>query len=150
MQFSKLCCFLQRRGDPYDWNTRYASDGWAGEADAVCPQRLHVGALALAGIPILNGFWSKELILETGLQGGPTWAFWFMAAGAGLTGLYTLRMVGMVFFGEAYKEQHVHDATMNMRIALGLLGAGTLSSWMLIGPFSQILTRSAFLVKYKG
>jgi len=109
-----------------------------------------VGALALAGIPLLNGFWSKELILETGLQGGPTWAFWFMAAGAGLTGLYTLRMVGMVFFGEAYKEQHVHDATMNMRIALGLLGAGTLSSWMLIGPFSQILARSAFFGEVQG
>ena len=28
-----------------------------------------IGALALAGLPILNGFWSKELVLEAGLQG---------------------------------------------------------------------------------
>ena len=29
-----------------------------------------LGALALAGIPIMNGFWSKELILEAGLEQG--------------------------------------------------------------------------------
>ena len=30
-----------------------------------------IGALALAGLPILNGFWSKELVLEAGLHDGP-------------------------------------------------------------------------------
>ena len=37
-----------------------------------------IGALALAGIPILNGFWSKELVLEAGLNGSPMWAYVFM------------------------------------------------------------------------
>ncbi len=36
-----------------------------------------IGALALAGLPILNGFWSKELVLEAGLarraRCGPYW-----------------------------------------------------------------------------
>src|SRR5512137_734099 len=53
-----------------------------------------IGALALAGIPILNGFWSKELILEAGLRAEPhVWAYIFMLFGVGLTALYTARMV---------------------------------------------------------
>ncbi|MCL5995704.1 MAG: NADH-quinone oxidoreductase subunit L, partial [Chloroflexi bacterium] len=48
-----------------------------------------IGALALAGIPILNGFWSKELILEAGLEGGLWWAYAGMLLGAGITALYT-------------------------------------------------------------
>jgi NADH-quinone oxidoreductase subunit L len=58
-----------------------------------------VGALALAGVPILNGFWSKELILEVGLEHSPIWAYGIMLVGAGLTAYYTLRMVWLVFFG---------------------------------------------------
>ena len=53
---------------------------------------LIIGALALAGIPILNGFWSKELILEAGYEGGPLWAWLVMLVGAGLTALYTFRL----------------------------------------------------------
>ncbi len=58
-----------------------------------------IGALALMGIPILNGFWSKELILEEGLKDGPVWAYIGMLIGAGITALYTFRMVWLVFFG---------------------------------------------------
>ncbi|MBK8781413.1 MAG: hypothetical protein IPO22_06335 [Anaerolineales bacterium] len=60
-----------------------------------------LGALALAGLPILNGFWSKELILEVGLADGPIWAYIGMLLGAGMTAFYTLRMTWLVFFGEA-------------------------------------------------
>ena len=69
-----------------------------------------VGALALAGIPILNGFWSKELVLEAGHEGGPMWAWSVMLLGAGLTALYTLRFLTMVFFGEPRGQKHAHDA----------------------------------------
>ncbi len=52
------------------------------------------------GFPILNGFWSKELILEVGLEHSPIWTYGLMLPGAGLTAFYTFRMVWLVFFGQ--------------------------------------------------
>ncbi|MBI9051245.1 MAG: NADH-quinone oxidoreductase subunit L [Anaerolineaceae bacterium] len=98
-----------------------------------------IGSLALAGIPILNGFWSKELILEGGLLHGPIWAYVIMVFVAGLTALYTYRCVDMVFFGETRSELHTHDATSFMKVSLSLLAAGTLLSWLLAGPFTSML-----------
>ncbi len=60
-----------------------------------------IGAAALAGLPIFNGFWSKELVLEVGLHEGPMWAYLGVLLGAGITAFYTFRMVYMVFFGPA-------------------------------------------------
>ncbi|NMB87875.1 MAG: NADH-quinone oxidoreductase subunit L, partial [Chloroflexi bacterium] len=98
-----------------------------------------VGALALAGLPVLNGFWSKELVLEAGLAHGPLWAYVLMLLGAGLTALYTLRCVWLVFYGEPRSALHVHDAGLAMRVALIPLAAGALASWLLAGPFSDLL-----------
>lgn len=97
-----------------------------------------LGALALAGLPILNGFWSKELILEAGLE-GPLWALIGMLIGAGMTAFYTLRMTWLVFFGEAREPFHLHDAGKAMKVALGTLAVGTLTTWLLVGPFSGLL-----------
>lgn len=99
-----------------------------------------IGAAALAGLPILNGFWSKELVLEAGLQGGPLWAYLGVLLGAGITAFYTFRMVNMVFFGQSAAERaHVHKAGTAMKVALIPLAIGTLTTWILVGPFSQWL-----------
>ena len=98
-----------------------------------------IGALALMGLPILNGFWSKELILEEGLKGGPTWAYVGMLIGAGITALYTFRMVWLVFFGAERSHLHAHDAQTAMKVSLGVLSLGTLTTWLLAGPFSELL-----------
>lgn len=98
-----------------------------------------IGAMALAGIPITNGFFSKELVLEGGLILGPLWAYIFMLIGAGLTALYTTRMVSMVFFGRASGARSEGDAGQAMRVTLILLAVGVLVAWLLVGPLSQIL-----------
>lgn len=98
-----------------------------------------IGALALAGVPIFNGFWSKELMLEAGLHEGPLWAYSGILITTGLTALYTLRMVWLVFFGEARSKLHAHPAAPAMRFSLGTLAAGTLVSWVLAGALLHML-----------
>ncbi|MDD5368570.1 MAG: proton-conducting transporter membrane subunit [Anaerolineaceae bacterium] len=98
-----------------------------------------IGALALAGIPILNGFWSKELVLEAGLHGGPAWLFAVMVFTAGLTALYTFRCVWMVFFGQPRSALHAHEAGTAMRVALIPLALGTFATFLVAGPFAQLL-----------
>jgi NADH-quinone oxidoreductase subunit L len=98
-----------------------------------------IGSLALMGIPPLNGFWSKELVLEAGLSGTPSWAYVVMLVGAGLTALYTTRCVWMVFFGEPRSHLHGHDAGPAMKTALIPLALGTLLTWLLAGSFGELL-----------
>ena len=97
-----------------------------------------IGALALAGIPILNGFWSKELVLEAGLAEGPVGFYLLMLAVTGLTALYTLRMVWLVFYG-ADRPWRLEPTPVAMRLALGLLAVGTLTTWLLAGSFGILL-----------
>jgi NADH-quinone oxidoreductase subunit L len=101
-----------------------------------------IGALALSGIPVLNGFWSKEMILEGGLSGGSTIYYGVMVFVAGLTALYTLRMVWMVFYGDPRSEYHAHPTGLAMKIALAPLALGALVSWLIIGRFSTMLKTS--------
>jgi NADH-quinone oxidoreductase subunit L len=97
------------------------------------------GAIALAGIIPLNGFWSKELVLEAGLKGGPVWAYALMVLTAGLTAYYTFRCVWMVFFGTPARERHAHDAGTAMKVALIPLALGALTTWLVAGPFKGLL-----------
>ncbi len=96
-----------------------------------------IGSLALAGIPILNGFWSKELILEAGIAHAPVWTA-FMFIGAGLTALYTLRMVWLVFYGEPREHLHGHDAGPAMKVALIPLAIGAIISWLAAGWMGEL------------
>jgi hypothetical protein len=56
----------------------------------------------------------------------------------GLTALYGLRLVDLTFSGEPRGEGG-HDAGRAMRVSLGLLAFGTLTSWLLAGPMSQLM-----------
>jgi NADH-quinone oxidoreductase subunit L len=71
-----------------------------------------IGALALSGIPPLAGFFSKDSILASALDSGAYGQLLFAAglAGAFLTGLYTFRMIFIVFGGDPspYAREHFH------------------------------------------
>jgi NADH-quinone oxidoreductase subunit L len=90
-----------------------------------------VGGLALAGIPPLSGFFSKDSILAAALDRGWYGYLLFAAGlvGTFLTGLYTFRMLFIVFGGEqsAYVQEHpphAHGdgvARWSMYLSVGVL-----------------------------
>jgi NADH-quinone oxidoreductase subunit L len=71
-----------------------------------------VGGLALVGVFPFSGFFSKDSILAASLDHGTFGVIlWFAGvSGAFLTGLYTFRMLFLVFHGEpsAYAREHHH------------------------------------------
>jgi NADH-quinone oxidoreductase subunit L len=101
-----------------------------------------IGALGLVGLPIANGFFSKDLILEGGLANGPLWAYLVMLFCVGITALYSLRLVYMVFYGSPRGTAPAHDGLPAMRVSLSILAIGTLTTWLLAGGLSRMLAGS--------
>jgi NADH-quinone oxidoreductase subunit L len=84
-----------------------------------------VGTLALAGVPPLAGFFSKEAVLEGVLVADLTGPFLMLALTALLTAFYMFRVVFVTFFGRAHAAGHPHEAPWLMRGPLWLLAALT-------------------------
>ena len=100
-----------------------------------------VGALAIAGVPGLAGFFSKDEILYRAYAGGHTvlWAVGLLTSL--LTAIYMFRLVFLAFHGErapgpaaaAHPEEaepaaHLHDAPPAMAIALVVLAVGSVAA----------------------
>ncbi len=71
------------------------------------------GSLALAGVPIFAGFFSKDEILYSAFtSGGLGWlgkALWVLGAAAALlTAFYITRAVALTFYGEP-RDKHIHE-----------------------------------------
>jgi NADH-quinone oxidoreductase subunit L len=89
-----------------------------------------IGGLALAGMPPLSGFFSKDSILASALATESVWGSLLFAAGvlgAGLTGIYTFRMIFLVWTGERspYAREHLHtghgEGPLSMTSTVGVL-----------------------------
>jgi NADH-quinone oxidoreductase subunit L len=89
-----------------------------------------VGGLALMGIPIFSGFWSKDGIVSAAFASGDALGYTLYVAGlvgALLTGLYTTRLYLTVFRGEPsdFVKEHAHEShgegPRSMTIPVGVL-----------------------------
>src|SRR5438552_5554092 len=71
-----------------------------------------IGGLALSGIPPFSGFFSKdEVLLVTGELGGWHWALYAIGyLSAGLTAIYTFRMIFRAFYGQPCPEARELEA----------------------------------------
>jgi NADH-quinone oxidoreductase subunit L len=102
------------------------------------------GAAALAGIPPLAGFFSKDEILASALAANPL-IFVLLAAATFITAFYVTRQVWMVFFGKprtaAAAAAPESPAVMTLPLAalalltaaggaVNLPGVGTLGGWL--------------------
>ena len=89
-----------------------------------------IGALSLAGIPPLAGFFSKDSILGEIFLFGYGWIFLVGFIVAGLTGFYMFRLMGKTFYGESHVdpavEPHVHESPRSMTVPLIILAFGSL------------------------
>jgi NADH-quinone oxidoreductase subunit L len=81
-----------------------------------------IGCLAIAGIPGLSGFFSKDEILMGAFAKNPV--FYFLALGAALlTAFYMFRLYAMTFLG-SYRgdsNHHPHESPFSMTIPLIVL-----------------------------
>lgn len=84
-----------------------------------------VGTLAIAGVPLLSGFFSKDSILAIVYDEGYT-VFWLIGLiTAGLTAFYMMRLYFLTFEGKSRMapkvESHVHESPMSMTVPLVIL-----------------------------
>jgi len=84
-----------------------------------------VGALAIAGVPIFAGFFSKDLILESAFAGGH-YVVWLVGLfAAALTAFYVFRAYFLAFEGasrvEMHRAAHLHESPPTMTVPLIVL-----------------------------
>jgi len=88
-----------------------------------------IATVAIAGIPPLAGFFSKDEILWKTFEGGHLALWGLAAAAAAMTAFYMSRQVIMTFWGEfrggAAMEKHLHESVPSMTIPLIILAAGS-------------------------
>jgi NADH-quinone oxidoreductase subunit L len=96
-----------------------------------------VGSLALAGIPIFAGFFSKDEILAEAFNRGYLVFYLVGIVVAFMTAFYTFRMIFMTFWGEwrgpAEAWHHVHESAVTMVAPLAILAVPTTLLGLLLG-----------------
>jgi NADH-quinone oxidoreductase subunit L len=104
---------------------------------------MFIGTLAIAGIPGLAGFFSKDEILwlTWSTQDGAFRILWYIAfATAAMTAFYMFRLIYLTFFGEPRMspevEHHIHESPKTMTVPLIILALCSISAGWLGWPHS--------------
>jgi NADH-quinone oxidoreductase subunit L len=84
---------------------------------------MFIGTCAIAGVPLLSGWYSKDLILEKVFEHSPLMSA-ILAFSALLTAFYMFRMIFLTFLGrerDHEKFHHAHESPLTMTAPLMLL-----------------------------
>ena len=93
---------------------------------------MFIGCLAIAGVPFLAGFFSKDEILWSAFKigGYGSWVWGVGLVTAGMTAFYMFRLFYMTFHGSfrGTEEQakHVHESPSSMTVPLMVLAGGSI------------------------
>src|SRR5664280_1680554 len=91
---------------------------------------LLIGSLAIAGIPPLAGFFSKDEILAQSFKNGFLWVWAIGVVVALMTAFYMFRLMGKTFYGPSHVdpavEPTVHESPWSMTVPLMLLAIPSL------------------------
>ena len=104
-----------------------------------------IGSIAIAGIPPLAGFWSKDEILGESFKNGFLWVWAIGIVVAVMTGFYMFRLMGKTFYGESNVdpdvEPNIHESPRSMTVPLILLAIPSILLGLAIGfpPESGLL-----------
>jgi len=109
-----------------------------------------VGALAISGIPLLSGFFSKDAILTGAFAGGHYGVYALGLAAAVLTAFYMFRLVYVAFYGPERTPlapgASIHESPRPMTVPLVILAvlsavAGLVGLPVLFGERANVLGR---------
>ena len=97
-----------------------------------------VATLAIAGVPLTAGFFSKDLILWQAFSHGALALWGIGLVTAGLTAFYMFRQLFMVFHGECradeHAKSHLHESPPVMTVPLMILAIGSIFAGWLGAP----------------
>src|SRR5207302_10622309 len=92
-----------------------------------------IGTIALAGVPIFAGFWSKDEILLGAGKNGYTFFMVVGFVGAFMTAAYMARCVWLTFYGAFRGHGHPHESPPAITIPLWILAFLSFTSGWLNG-----------------
>jgi NADH-quinone oxidoreductase subunit L len=96
-----------------------------------------IGSIAIAGIPPLAGFFSKDEILGSAFKNGFFWVWAIGVVVAVMTGMYMFRLMGKTFYGESHVdpavEPKIHESPRSMTVPLILLAIPSALLGLLLG-----------------
>ncbi len=107
-----------------------------------------IGVLAIAGIPPLSGFVSKDEILHAAASSHRTWAIFLGFATAVMTAFYMGRLWVMTFFGKFRGHHAAHESPWQMTVVLSVLAVASVVAGILNWP--ELWGGSAHLHHYLG
>ncbi len=74
-----------------------------------------IGSVAIAGVPPLAGFFSKDEILGGAFKNGFLWVWAIGFVVAGMTAFYMFRLMGMTFWGPSHVDPEKEPTSTSRR-----------------------------------